>query len=173
MESVKSEVKKLIFMLLALSSAKAIELNRNGTIFHHDGRIIGGQQSSQVIPYISVIEEYLDGAYEPTCFGTIISSRSILTYGMCAQTCKFITGCKVFVGRLYVGFGGQQLHLLDAAWPSSNEMEIGILRVRKISFSQDVQSISLPTQDLIQETEAIIVGRGSKNGVFIFFLVIH
>ena len=160
---------KLILVLLALSSDTAIELNRNETLFHHDERIIGGQESTKAIPYISVIEQLSNGSYDPFCYGAIISNRSILTSSICAWLCEY-EECKIFVGRLQVHSSGQQLNLLKA----SAKKNIGILRVSTISFSQNVQSIPLPKQDLTEETEATIAGWGSKKSVFIvisFFLL--
>lgn len=166
MQSAKFGTMKLVLVLLALSLATAIEFNRNESLFHHEGRIIGGQESTKVIPYISVIEKLNDGSYMPFCYGAITSKQSIVTSSYCAEICANFTKCKIFVGRLNVYSGGQQLDLLKASWPESSSIRIGILTVSTISFSEDVQSIPLPKQDLTEETQATIAGWGSETEVF-------
>lgn len=70
------------------------------------------------IPYISLIHAInsTTSKSEPICAGVILSETCILSSAYCAYYCARIWECKLFVGRVSVWSGGEEVAVNDIKW---------------------------------------------------------
>lgn len=144
-----------------------------------------GGKSADVAQFPFVVSIYLTAEgindYVLVCSGVIVSEVSLLTSVMFIVFCTMDekNKCTVKVGSTSsdVNFGLEveiSHYIPHQMFQKTDFVDLAIIRVSKIPFSDTIQIVELPTQDLVDHQETIIVGWNTSNLVsttlFVSFL---
>lgn len=136
-------------------------------------RFSGGTPSAKgQIPYLAIIEDKIGSV---PYFGAIISKYSILTSGgITFKMSKNKEQFRVFVQRnVELTEGGKEVKVLDLITHDSfnSTVDLGIIRVQEISFSDYVKAIKpYPSSDSLNGTRIYVCGSSrSRREVSILF----
>lgn len=143
---------KILSILLALLSTVAIVNCENNTLSILEPRIVGGKDSdSGDVPYMASIKLKLRGGRSRhICSGVIISEVSIVSNIECLHLCITPKNCTAFVGRLRICNDGIPVEITRLVRNERRDMFIGIFRTDPIKFTDYVQAVNIPREDMVE-----------------------
>ncbi|XP_013139835.1 PREDICTED: collagenase-like [Papilio polytes] len=147
---------------------KQLEYNLPGSV----QRIVGGfDVVSAVVPYQAGLIIDLSLERQAICGGVIIAFNRILTAAHCnddgVNTAESIT---VVVGSEYIFIGGVRETVLSAVMhpeydPKTIANDVAVLRIPGLRFVYNIQPVSLPTGNELNQTYEGVYGRASGFGI--------